>query len=78
MPSRSSMLDPFQWIRRELDDVFQHYLGEGLAPEAAKSVQKGLISPAVDICLEGEMLRIDLDLPGVDPSDVDCSLKNVF
>lgn len=75
MPSRSSMFDPFQQIRRELDDVFQSYLGEGFAPETAKSVQKSLISPAVDIFLEGEMLRIDVDLPGVDPSDVDCSLK---
>lgn len=34
------------------------------------------ISPQLDVCMEGDMLRVETDLPGVEPQNVECTLKD--
>lgn len=75
MPMRRNIFDPLQDIKRELDQVFDRFLGEGFAPSPAQTGEMGMISPNVDVCVEGDTLRIDADLPGVEPEDVECTLK---
>lgn len=74
MPIPRYVSDPFQEIRRELDEVFERFAGEGFFPRAAERPERTTISPMVDISAEGETLRVEMDLPGVDPSDVECTL----
>lgn len=77
MPRRYTM-DPFQEIRRELDDVFERFMGEGFAPMSlplmTRRAEAGMISPQLDVCMEEDTLRIEADLPGVDPENVECSI----
>ncbi len=75
MPTRRNIFDPLQDIRRELDDVFDRVLGEGFMPRMAQPMERGTIAPQIDICLEDDTLRIDADLPGVDPENIECTLK---
>lgn len=79
MPTPRYTFDPFQEIRRELDQVFDRFLGEGLFPQSAERLERATISPQVDIAKEDDSLRIEIDLPGVDPEDVECTLaENVL
>ncbi|MCL4764853.1 MAG: Hsp20/alpha crystallin family protein [Hyphomicrobiaceae bacterium] len=74
MPAPRYMMEPFQQIRRELDEVLERFMGEGFMPMPARRVETGMISPQFDVCTEGDTLRIEADLPGVDPEDVECTL----
>lgn len=74
MPIPRYFSDPFQEIRRELDEVFERFSGEGFFPPAAERLERTTISPMIDISMEGETMRVQMDLPGVDPDDVDCTL----
>ncbi len=76
MPMRRNFFDPFQEIRRELDQVFDRFLGEGFTPLPTQLREMSMISPSIDVCMEGDTLRIDADLPGVNPEDVECMLKD--
>ena len=73
MPVPRQMMDPFQAIRRELDDVFERFMGEGFMPMPTRQMRA--ISPQLDVCMEGDSLRIEADLPGVDPENVECSVQ---
>lgn len=75
MPIPRYVSDPFQEIKRELDEVFERFAGEGFFPRPAERPESKTISPMVDISLEGETLRVEMDLPGVDADDVDCALS---
>ena len=79
MPRRF-MIDPFQEMRRELDSVFERFVGEGFAPPSLPmSVRRGegaMISPQLDVRMKGDALEIKADLPGVDPENLDCSVQN--
>jgi len=61
-------------MRRELDEVFERFTGEGFFPPAAERLETTTISPMVDISVEDETMRVEVDLPGVDPEKVDCTL----
>ena len=79
MPAPRYTFDPFQEIRRELDEVFDRFMGEGFFPQSAERLERATISPPVDVLKEGDNLRIEMDLPGVNPEDVECSLaENVL
>ncbi len=75
MPMRRNIFDPLQDIKRELDQVFDRFLGEGFAPLPAQTGEMGMISPNVDVYMEGDTIRIDAELPGAEPEDVECTLK---
>lgn len=74
MPLPRYVSDPFQEIRRELNEAFERLSGEGFIPTAAVPPERSTISPMLDISIEDETLRVEMDLPGVDPNDVDCTL----
>lgn len=75
MPTPRYISDPFQQIRQELDEVFDRFLGEGLFPEAAQWIGRSATSPRIDISKDGGTLRVEVDLPGVEPDDVECTLS---
>lgn len=68
------VMDPFQAIRRELDEVFDRFMGEGFMPMPGRQMRS--ISPQLDVCMEGDTLRIEADLPGIDPENVECSVQD--
>lgn len=74
MPKPRYIRDPFQEIRREFEDVLERFMGEGFLPPSAERAETAVISPMVDISMEGDTLRVQVDLPGVDPENVDCTL----
>ena len=75
MPTPRYISDPFQQIRQELDEVFDRFLGEGLFPEAAQWIGRSATSPRIDISKDADTLRVEVDLPGVEPDDVECTLS---
>jgi HSP20 family protein len=75
MPTPRYISDPFQQIKQELDEVFDRFLGEGLFPETAQWLLGWDTSPRTDISKDGGVLRIEVDLPGVEPDDVECTLS---
>ncbi len=75
MPAPRYAMDPFQQIRRELDEVLERFMGEGFMPMPARRAETGVISPQFDISTEGDTLKIEADLPGVQPEDVECTLQ---
>ncbi len=68
------MLDLVPWrpmreLRREIDRLFEDFLGErSLAPEMEWT-------PSVDISETKDAVIIKAELPGLDPKDIDISLR---
>ena len=75
MPTPRYISDPFQQVRRELDEAFDRFLGEGLFPEAAQWIGRSATSPRIDISKDADTLRVEVELPGVEPDDVECTLS---
>ena len=69
-------MDPFQQIKRDLDQVFQQVLGEGFMPMAQRRLDVGAITPEVDVSMDKGALRIEVDLPGIDPQNVTCTVQD--
>ena len=65
---------PLSDIRRELDQVFDRFLGEGFAPKV-RSLSSDALTPQLDVKMEGEELQLEMDLPGVNPDDVEIMLQ---
>jgi HSP20 family protein len=78
-PRRSSepsyFSDPLSDIRRELDSVFERFMGEGFMP-MARALTGASMSPQLDIRMEGGKVELEIDLPGVNPDDVDITLQD--
>ncbi len=79
----SRYVDPLQDIRREFDQLFDRFLGEGFTPLPAPSAAptRGLTAmqqlvPQVDVRTEEGQLIIEVDLPGVPPDEVDIVLQD--
>ena len=68
------MTDPLSDIRRELDQVFERFLGEGFAP-MLRSLSSDALNPQLDVKMEGDQLQLEMDLPGVNPDDVEIMLQ---
>jgi HSP20 family protein len=56
-------------FRRDLDDVFTRFFGEG-GPPAFSSAGE----PKIDSYIENDKLIVRADLPGIDPKDVEVSV----
>jgi HSP20 family protein len=75
------LFDPLQDIRREFDQLFERFLGEGYAPLPGSGQARGhaagqQLIPQVDMKMDEGQLTIDVDLPGVPPADVDITLQD--
>jgi HSP20 family protein len=60
-------------LHREMDELFNRVFGraERWLPEG---LGEAFFSPAVDYSVKGDKLDVRVELPGVDPKDVDISL----
>lgn len=57
-------------FRRDFDDLFDRFLGGRMHP----AVSKGTDSPALDSFIDSGKLVIRVDLPGIDPKDVEITV----
>lgn len=73
-PSRALALggDPFSDLHREMNRLFDDFLGAGVPSLGAGSM---MTSPRLDVRESGNELRICADLPGVKPEDVELRLE---
>lgn len=65
---------PWQQIRREMDRLMSSvldYLPDGLAPLVPAGVRS---QPALNVWEEGDALKVEAELPGVRPDDLDISV----
>ncbi len=72
----SHFADPFADIRRELDQVFERFMGEGFMAPLQRTFGAGSLSPQLDVRMENGKMQLDMDLPGVNPNDVDIMLQD--
>ena len=70
-PTRPETLDPFAQFRREMDQLFESFMGE--TPRLGRWYS-GALMPRLDIHDEKDTLRIDVELPGVPEEDLDVKL----
>ena len=68
-PSASVSRDPFATLAREIDQLFQAPLGF-----VARSRQAEGYVPALDVTEDAENIVVHLDVPGIDPKNVQVSL----
>jgi HSP20 family protein len=61
---------PLADLRREMDRVFESFLGRGKGKEAPD-----LLSPAVDLEETDKEIVVKAELPGIDPGDIDVELS---
>ena len=61
---------PLSELRREMDRVFDRFLGRGKGKEAAD-----LIAPAVDLEEMDKEIIVKVELPGMNPDDIDVELS---
>lgn len=62
-----SSLSEFEKVRRDLDDTLARLMGR----EEAEPVEEGVIEPAVECFVEEGKFVVRLDLPGVEPADIE-------
>lgn len=67
--------DPLTDIRRELDSVFERFMGEGFMP-MARALTGASMSPQLDMRMDDGKLQLEMDLPGVNPDDVEITLHD--
>lgn len=60
-------------IQRDLDDLFRRTFGS-LTPSLLRGESRGEWFPAVNCYMKEGKYVVDVDLPGVDPKDVDISI----
>jgi len=76
-PARTSEMDPFTEMRREMDRLFERFSGEwpgrGWLP---MSLGEGLKTPKVDVAETEQGLEISAELPGIDQKDIELDLAD--
>lgn len=66
-PFRSRQLDHF---RNEIDDLFDRFITKG---DLGSHLETSADSPRLESFIEGDKLIVRIDLPGIDPKDVEVS-----
>ena len=66
-PFRDRQLDRF---RNEIDDLFDRFITK---PDLASHLETSANSPRLEAFIEGDKLIVRIDLPGIDPEDVEVS-----
>jgi HSP20 family protein len=62
--------DPFIALRREMDDLFDRFFGNGdVSPWAP-------VFPTVDVTDTEDEVRISAEIPGMDEKDIDISIRD--
>lgn len=63
--------DPFQALRRQMDEVFNDWAG---GPPRIQNVLNGGFQPSIDVKETDGEITIKADLPGVEQKDIDVEL----
>jgi HSP20 family protein len=64
-------LSPF---RRTPTDLFEHFFGDGNWPRF-EGEEEWALTPAIETHLEGNVLTVKADLPGLDPKEVELTVE---
>lgn len=65
--------DPFTSLRREMDELFEDFLGgSGLA----RWPETGRLAPPLDVSEDDKTITVSAELPGVEEKDIDVSLSD--
>ena len=71
---------PFEMMQRlsdEMDELFDSFIyGRPLARSRGQSRLQHLWAPAVEVCEEGNQLRVSVDLPGVSKDNVKVDVRD--
>lgn len=62
-------------FRHEVDDLLEHF---GLGPHWPKAWESIALRPALEFFVDDNKLTIRVDLPGIDPEDVDIKVAGGF
>jgi len=74
IPMRNNGVALLDQVRDEMDDMFQRFFG--LPTDGQNATQVTSWSPRVDISETDKDLFIKADLPGVDPKDVEVTVRD--
>ena len=66
-------VDPFTLMQREMENILENF-SRALQP-AGEAAETGFFSPVVEAKEDDKGLTIEVDLPGVDPEDVNVELS---
>ncbi len=66
-------VDPFTLMQREMENILENF-SRALQP-AGEGAETGFFSPVVEAKEDDKGLHIEVDLPGVDPEDVNVELS---
>lgn len=70
LPARRWTENPFETLRHEMENVFERYFGEPV-----KGNGDAVWAPRVDIEETAKALLVKVDLPGVDPKEMEISVN---
>ncbi len=73
--TRMTVWDPFREMARLSEDM-NRLVGELVGERRGREALRGAWVPPVDILESGEAIRIELDLPGLSPEDVEITVEN--
>jgi len=74
IPARTNGVPLLDQMRDEMDQMFQRVLGWPV--ETAKETQLTTWAPLIDVSETEKALVVKADLPGVDPKDVDVTVRD--
>ena len=64
---------PLQDLKREMDRIWQEFFGKTYVPEKWEGIEW---TPAIDISETEDAVIVKVDLPGVNPEDMEISLTD--
>lgn len=68
-------VDPFRVFQREIDRLFSDFFQGWGGPDEGQAGQS-MLMPSLDVRQSDKAYDISVELPGVDPQDVDVSIDN--
>lgn len=64
--------DPYTSLRREMDELFEDFLGNGLG----RLPSTDRLAPPLDVSEDDKAITVTAELPGVEEKDIDVSLSD--
>ena len=69
-------LEPFNWLRREIDTLFDNFWGASrLQPQLSSYARNFPLTPDIDIAETDKEFTISVDLPGLEEKDIKVDVR---